>query len=321
MIKLIFVLAISLLFLQCANAQKRDTSVYYLDNAGRVVSAKESANFIVEILPPDTSVNKSLFIVKEFYSNGKLALIGNSTTNEMGHLIFQGPQIIFFQNGHKASVKNYENGKPAGDVIDFYPNGKLYSRKTLTKDNKLLYNECRDSTGTIVVANGNGKGIIFIDDGFKSFIEGSVINGLEEGEWRGKQPDSVSIVRLYKNGQEVSSQTFDKNGNVVIDKIFTAVEVEPQFQGGLNDFGKFLAKNIHYPAIARENGTQGKVIISFIVEKDGSLTNIKVQRGIGDNCDEEALRVIKLSSPWIPGYQQGKPVRVAYSVPISFSMQ
>ncbi|HEY5393424.1 MAG TPA: TonB family protein [Hanamia sp.] len=102
--------------------------------------------------------------------------------------------------------------------------------------------------------------------------------------------------------------------------IFTSVEQVPEFQGGLDAFGRFLGKNIRYPAVARENGTQGRVIISFVCERDGSLTDIKVARGIGDGCDQEAVRVMTASPKWQPGIQNGRPVRVAYSVPISFTI-
>ncbi|MEO6632074.1 MAG: energy transducer TonB [Mucilaginibacter sp.] len=83
---------------------------------------------------------------------------------------------------------------------------------------------------------------------------------------------------------------------------------------------KFLGRTVRYPATARENNTQGSVRVSFVVEKDGALTDIKVTRGIGDGCDEEAVRVMKLSPKWIPGSQGGKAVRVVYSIPISFAL-
>jgi len=88
----------------------------------------------------------------------------------------------------------------------------------------------------------------------------------------------------------------------------------------LDAFARYLSKNIRYPAVARENNTQGRVIVSFVCEKDGSLTDVKVARGIGDGCDEEAVRVIKASPHWKPGIQNGRPVRVAYSVPINFTL-
>jgi TonB family protein len=104
------------------------------------------------------------------------------------------------------------------------------------------------------------------------------------------------------------------------DPVFTSVEQVPEFKGGLEAFGKFLATNMKYPKAARDNNVQGRVIITFVVEKDGSLSNMKVVRGIGSGCDEEAVRVLSISPAWKPGIQNGKPVKVQYSVPISFTL-
>jgi TonB family protein len=104
------------------------------------------------------------------------------------------------------------------------------------------------------------------------------------------------------------------------DPVFTSVEQVPEFKGGLEAFGKFLATNMKYPKAARDNNVQGRVIITFVVEKDGSLSNMKVVRGIGSGCDEEAVRVLSISPAWKPGIQNGKLVKVQYSVPISFTL-
>jgi len=104
------------------------------------------------------------------------------------------------------------------------------------------------------------------------------------------------------------------------DPVFTSVEQVPEFPGGIEAFGKFLATNVRYPKVARDNNVQGRVIITFVVEKDGSLSDMKVLRGIGSGCDEEAVRVLGISPAWKPGIQNGKPVKVQYSVPISFSL-
>ncbi|MES2278289.1 MAG: TonB family protein [Bacteroidota bacterium] len=105
-----------------------------------------------------------------------------------------------------------------------------------------------------------------------------------------------------------------------VNEIFTAVEQSAEFPGGLDKFGAYLGKNIRYPAVARENNVQGKVFLQFVVERDGSLTDIKVVRGIGSGCDEEAVRVIKASPKWKPGMQNGRAVRQQYTVPISFTL-
>ncbi|HZY38532.1 MAG TPA: energy transducer TonB [Mucilaginibacter sp.] len=104
------------------------------------------------------------------------------------------------------------------------------------------------------------------------------------------------------------------------DMVFTSVEHIPEFPGGISQFNKFLVKNLRYPAAARENNTEGRVIVTMVVEKDGSLSQVKVVRGIGDGCDDEAVRLVKLSSPWKPGMQNGRAVRVMYAVPVSFTL-
>lgn len=98
------------------------------------------------------------------------------------------------------------------------------------------------------------------------------------------------------------------------------VEILPEFPGGMAAWNKFLSKNLKYPSIAQENGVMGRVTVSFVVEKNGEITAIKVMRGIGAGCDEEAIRVIKKSPFWKPGFQNGKAVRVSYVIPIVFQM-
>lgn len=100
----------------------------------------------------------------------------------------------------------------------------------------------------------------------------------------------------------------------------TTIEVMPEPFGGVNGWTKFLQKNLRYPAQATDKGVGGKVWISFIIEKDGHLSDITVLRGPGFGMDEEALRVLKLAPAWKPGVQNGRNVRVKYTIPINFSI-
>ncbi len=102
---------------------------------------------------------------------------------------------------------------------------------------------------------------------------------------------------------------------------FTFVEEMPEFPGGDVNRIKFLSENIKYPQIARESGVQGPVYLTFVVEKDGSITNVNLLRGIGAGCDEEAMRVLKLMPKWKPGRQNGKEVRVQFNMPIAFTLK
>jgi protein TonB len=103
--------------------------------------------------------------------------------------------------------------------------------------------------------------------------------------------------------------------------VFTIVEEMPSFPGGESERNKFLADNIVYPQQATENGIQGTVYISFVVDSKGNVTDVKILRGIGGGCDEEALRVVKLMPKWHPGKQNGKQVRVLFNMPIYFKLQ
>ena len=105
------------------------------------------------------------------------------------------------------------------------------------------------------------------------------------------------------------------------DKVFTEVEHAPDFPGGVNKFYQFLQQNIKYPTEARNKKIEGKVFVTFIVEKDGSLSGIKIIRDPGAGCGNEALRVMKLSPKWNAGVQNGHKVRVQYTLPISFTLK
>jgi protein TonB len=103
-------------------------------------------------------------------------------------------------------------------------------------------------------------------------------------------------------------------------QIFIIVEESAGYPGGEEGRQKFLQDNLRYPAIARESGIQGTIYITFVVERDGSLTDIKILRGIGGGCDEEAMRVVKLMPKWAPGKQRGKAVRTQFNMPIKFTL-
>ena len=109
--------------------------------------------------------------------------------------------------------------------------------------------------------------------------------------------------------------------DVVEQEIFQIVEEMPAFPGGEAKLMEYVGKNIKYPQIARETGIQGRVFIGFVVEPDGSVSNVKLLRGIGGGCDEEAMRVVKSMPKWKPGKQRGKAVRVSYQIPVFFKLQ
>jgi len=112
----------------------------------------------------------------------------------------------------------------------------------------------------------------------------------------------------------------EEEAEVEEQEIFRVVENAPAFPGGDVARMKFLQDNIKYPPMAKESGIQGTVYITFVIERDGSVTDVQLLRGIGGGCDEEAMRVVKNMPKWEPGKQRGKPVRVQFNMPIKFNL-
>ncbi|GAB3931465.1 energy transducer TonB [Larkinella terrae] len=105
------------------------------------------------------------------------------------------------------------------------------------------------------------------------------------------------------------------------DQIFTVVEQNPEFPGGMAALGQFLGKNIRYPPAASRANVSGRVFVSFVVNTDGSIQDVSVLKGLGFGTDEEAMRVVKSMPKWRPGKQSGRPVRVKYNLPINFQLE
>jgi len=133
---------------------------------------------------------------------------------------------------------------------------------------------------------------------------------------------AASNVMVATNPGEGGNGTGLGDGNGTSEEVINvnSIENQPAFPGGMEAFIKYLRKNLRYPSSAVENDVAGRVYVNFIVEKDGKLTDIKVVKGIGFGCDEEAIRVLKRSPDWSPGEQNGRKVRVMYTLPIVFSM-
>jgi len=136
----------------------------------------------------------------------------------------------------------------------------------------------------------------------------------------------VDIISSEDNQQAAQTQTYVPPAPVEEEEedaqqIFQVVEKMPEFPGGTTAMMSFISKAIKYPVVAQENGIQGRVVCSFVVNRDGSIVDAEVVRGIDASLDKEALRVISTMPKWKPGEQRGKPVRVKFTLPVQFRLQ
>lgn len=312
MLKALFLFILGLLFIQTAKAQKADSIMYYMKDRSTQVTTKDSAKYIVVIMPVDTS---KLFPVREYYLNGKLKLIGKALSNK-AFVELEGTSTSYYRNGNRKSISNYHKGFVTGVVTTYYPNGNFYSSIHYTNDYKTKLIECRDSTGKVLATNGTGHWIKF-DDKFKLVTgEGDVADSLQTGQWHGAIDSASTYTCTFVKGEGMAGVRY--SGGQAYP--FAKAEVEPEFKGGKEKFYAFLAKKVKYPKEAKENGIQGKVFVTFVVQKDGTLSDIRAIPGPDESLITEAVRVVSTSPLWQPGSQYGLPVRVQYTIPLAFNL-
>ncbi|OCX52412.1 hypothetical protein BEL04_13170 [Mucilaginibacter sp. PPCGB 2223] len=136
----------------------------------------------------------------------------------------------------------------------------------------------------------------------------------------GQQPKDIKIDISEAPAPQDKAKIAEEKVVADNNQVFTAVEIQPEFPGGEAALTRFLQQNLRYPALAKENGVQGKVFLQFVVQKDGDIDNLKVLRDPGSGLGDEALRVLAESPKWRPGIQNGRTVNVQYTIPVSFKL-
>jgi TonB family protein len=141
------------------------------------------------------------------------------------------------------------------------------------------------------------------------FAAGTSENLSAQDNSKAVKPTDTQTIQVQENQEKVTDET-----------VFMVVETMPSYPGGQEALIKYIVENVKYPAEAKSKGIQGTVFVQFVVEIDGAVTNVKVLRGIGYGCDEEALRVVSAMPKWTPGKQKGNAVRVQFNLPINFAL-
>jgi len=128
----------------------------------------------------------------------------------------------------------------------------------------------------------------------------------------------VLLVLIFMLSSSFVKQAFSQEEEE--NQIFTIVENQPQFPGGQVALNSYISSNLQYPENARKNGIEGTVYATFVVEEDGSISNIRILKGLDSECDEEVIRVLSNMPKWKPGTQRGKTVRVQFNIPVRFGL-
>lgn len=310
---------LTLLFFTCCSlAFGQEHNVFFFTKYDTRTPLKDSSYYIRVITPPDSG--KIYFKVQDVYTNsGKLKFIGQALDSYADKL--QGTCIKYYENGKRKSIQTYEEGKPSGEWYAYYESGILQKvenffrpgNKDSIENTLITYN---DTTGKAIVTNGNGY---FEGYENRNFLKGQYNNGKKDGIWKGICPDGKTIFdQTFDKGRFVSGSTTNNKGKVYNYTRFG--EIQPEFEGGMEKLYNLLVKKVTYNEDSKKNMHQGRLFVTFIINYDGSLTDIKILRSIDPFIDKEVMRALKKLPDWNPGIQNGIPVRVQFSMPVNFAL-
>lgn len=230
-------------------------------------------------------------------------------------------QIFFHENGKKASEGPKKKGRNIGKWTYWYKNGKIREEKLFpevkalkkSKKNSEVLNFW-DEEGNHLVKHGNGT-YLYVKDSIT--IKGFYKNGKKHGKFSASKKNEKRYEEYYKNGNLIKGFSWDKLGTKYSYKY---VFEPPSYKRGQKGIKKHIKDNFSIPQYAIDNKIDGSTIVSFKIEKNGNLSNIKVIKSLCKPCDKEVIRVIKLMKGWKPGAQRGQKVKVTYSLPISYRL-
>jgi TonB family protein len=194
---------------------------------------------------------------------------------------------------------------------------KAEDNESFTVRGKVFDDAGKPVIGAVVLIDGSKKGSVTDVNG--AFTIKANMGDYLNISYVGLETVRLGVSKMYAKEHEyiIPMSKENASGN----KPFDVVEQMPQFPGGPAALMEYLSKNVRYPEEAHKNGVQGRVIATFVVEKDGSITEARIARSVDNLLDAEALRVVNAMPKWTPGMQKGEPVRVKYTIPITFKLQ
>ncbi|MFZ6014193.1 MAG: TonB family protein [Bacteroidota bacterium] len=281
--RLMIFLLISLLCYK-ASAQTGPIFVAYFDDKWKEVFDINKAAYYRTV---QDSIGK--YLVRDHFISGKLqmkALCSEYTPK----LIEDGQVVRYYENGIVKQMGAYNEGRESGIHEYWYANG-LKHKIISYEENKMIYHQVWSQQGEPLLANG--KGVIQEELG------------------------TMTITKEIENSVSIASYQIVASG----DSIHTVVDTMPEYRGGYEGMMRAIKNTMRYPASARRQGIDGIVYVSFIIDKQGRASDVRVIRGISLDCDAEASRVVSTLNDWTPGKHRGKVVNLRFVLPLKFKLR
>lgn len=284
-----------------------------------------------------------------YHNNGTVSYRGSYFDGRL-----KGIVKTFREDGSIEAERTYAHGKLDGKTTTYFENGELCSQLEYKEGKLHTLIELQDKSGVKIdggtLKEGNGTLIRYLasslSDDDKAAVKKSLTtykSGVADGLFVEYDESGEKVISgEYDDDEYAGTWTFWDGGqetkledeNEITAKLskdepvitvpgnkFKWVQTMPEFPGGVNELMRFLGNTCKYPNLAKDAGINGKVFVSFVVEPSGQVSNIKILRGIGGGCDEEAVRVVKLMPKWLPGFQDNIPIRVQFNLPVNFILR
>lgn len=295
-----------------AFAQESNDKIVYLDSLYKEVS--EENKFYIKVIK-DYYLEKSQYKSLLFYKSNKLKEEKTVSEKDGGYVI--GEEIEYYENGNKSSSILYENKIRHGKTYAWYENGKPKEEGEFNSENSSTEKYFKminfwNEKGEKTVIDGNGL-VNSKNDYYEE--NGSYKNGYREGKWNGKSlKDAFQYEEIYSDGKLISGVSTEEDGTK---NEYTVLEVRPEPVKGLKHFYKHIGNNFVQTDLSWKKNIYGKILVEFVVEKDGAIVDVKIRKGLGYGLDEEAIRVVKMYENWKPAFQKGRKVRCSFIIPIT----
>lgn len=303
------VLFIALPLLSFAQTTKIVSKMFYFDSQGQLSTEQDYDSYRIV---RDYETEKELYVVNDYYKSGVLRMTGTSTDKDI--LKREGIFTFYDQNGLKKLMSTYKNGFIEGKEFSWYDDGNKkqeaeYIYQPTERNNLYKINQFWDKNKNHTVIDGNGLYNLEEKD---NQLLGKIKNGLRDSIWTGKK-NTISFTEIYKSGKFQSGTSVDSTNTKYN---YTEFQTKPMPVKGMSHFTEYLASNIKITDDANLINLSGRIVLEFMIEKDGKITNIKVIKGIGQGMNEEVVKVLSRYPKWIPAKSMGVPYKVLHSIPI-----
>lgn len=274
--------------------------------------------------------NGKNFEFTESWMDGALKKTGFASQYEPRLRQF-GKEVTYYRNGKIKQEQVVKGGNSIGEIKSYYENGSLKEWGRFLKPTPIGRLDAFDYPNYITLQIADSLGKTFLDEQNSGEFdityangdkwEGKYLSGLKHGSIKEYQHATMdTYVEEYERGIFIRGTYIDENQKATS---YTKKEIFPEYKGGIENLYSFIADNIKYPVQMKKNNIQGRVIVHFVIDRDGNLKNFKILKGIdgGEQLEQEAIRVLMMSPKWNPGIQRGKTVKVSYSVPVMFALK